>query len=676
MADSEFDLGRYLGKKWGGQVAKVNPDGSALVQLPDGSNQQFDTNAYLRSKGLNTQDVKVQYNRPDQALDENPLGFAEGLNYLMSSDKGRMEGLQNRFGKDNVLPDGEGGALVNDSGVWKKARPGFISNLIANSPEMEGAVAGAGAGASLGATIGSVVPGAGTAVGGAIGGVAGGALGAALAHIVKTEGVEKLNMRSGLDAKEAMSMFGKEAVDNLIWGSVLGVAGAGAKKAFGMFAKDTMAEIGAKLMPGTSAQDWGTVVRSGEDAKAVKANIDEMADYISRSADSVQKGVDPMTKRMTITMGQFMNKAKFLAQENYGNAMNALEDSGATSKANINTLEAVNNLKGSLGKLGVLAKNEEGEFFVHNDPAIAAKNGNILQLFDQGNISTLNKVLKQSESTAGELKFDQVRQLQKGIDSILENTGYYKGGDLAISNGARRTLMAYRQDLAQATTKALNEFNIPVGEAGQTMSAGRFFSEAQGKYSQFREVYDHFALPSKFGGDVSQVRATIDRMLGPKGQALEEAFSKLSQATGQEGTDVLQKLQQLRAGRELSPQYTKTPGVLNTVRETVLGGPRSWANRVSNMTQMRDAWDNQVAARMPVTGPQKTAVESTARFTDWLNNMNPSEKMALVTNPVALRQVWNSVENAPMMHQQAVGQLMQHAAKVVNGPQQGQGQGQ
>jgi hypothetical protein len=663
----------------GSQVQAVNPDGSASLRTQDGQSIQFDPISYAKSSGIDPMKMKVQYNTPDTALNDNPVGFADGIKMALSDPKHQQAQLITKYGQQNVMPNSEGGFLVNDSGTWKKADPGFLSKLASYTPEMTAYGAGEAAGGALGMAVAGP-PGA------FIGSQLGGAGAAALASVVKEKGADVLNLRSEMDAQEAAKIFGHEVVNNLIWGMALkpleygAKALGGAAKAVGgkildTLDKDGMAAMAEKLLPGTSKTDWSTVVRSGADAQAVRSGIQSMSDYADQAANSVVKGPDPMTRGMVSTMKGFMDNAKTAAQKMYGDMWNSLDEAGVT-QAPVNVADSVTKLKSDMMGMGLIDKDAAGNEFFNPTPK-SQDADRILQVFDSKSRNTIKQVYDQiSNVTAkngGNVPFSLAKKLIDGTDDILENSGFYKNGENALSNNVRRSLSAFRESLSSNIADGIKDQAVVKGGAAE--NALQYFKDVNSKYSQYRSIMNDFSMSNKFGGDIRQTTATVERMLGDKGYGLEDNFMKLGSAVGQDGEPVLQKLQQMRAAKNLSEQYTSNTGVLAFARETLTGGPKDWANTLGRMTQTADnfskEWNNSLMSKIPAKGATKALVGARAQMTDFVSKLGPQEKMKLLTNPILLRSMVDAVESTPQLQQSAVGQLMNNAQQAMQ-PKQGQ----
>ncbi len=665
MADQQLDLGTLLKEQFGASLSKVNADGSAQIVVagPDGLNsvQRFDTNKFIKDNGLDPMKVKVQYNSPDEALDDNPIGFLDSVKLSVADPKKRVQDLEGKYGAGNVVQD-QDGLKINDKGVWKKADPGFMAGIMGSLPEMGGGVGGAAIGGALGT---AVFPGPGTAVGALIGG----SIGGALATVVKNEGLEKLNMRTEEDGQAAYDTFGRELVNNLIWGSVLGVGGAAVKiaakgtagvvgRAFNTIAdKSTLAEFGEKFIRGSNAVDWKTVQRTGDDAKAVLAAMGKQVEYGKQSANRVTAGLDPATQETTKIISESMNRFKISAYREYGSALKTLDQAGIP-EVKINIAEASKGFKSDLIKLGLLDKVDG----VHKISTKSADAQRIVQIFDSPSLSALSDTFDQLERVipaGGEMRFKQVQQLNKSIDNILETSGYYNHGEAAISSEARRSLMTLKGKFADAIASGLEGKTIQ--HNGSSMSASQFYKEANGKYSQFREVYDIFAMPSKLGGDVKQISDTVTKMTGEKGFALEAAFGKLATAVGNDAEPILQRLQQLRAAKNLSDAYDASSGLTGVLKNILGGGPRDNLKRVADMTiskeKMARDYEKGLISKLPVSSVTKSVVESTAHALDFVNQLTPDNKMKMISNPVVLRKFYETITNAPQTQQNIYQQL-------------------
>lgn len=698
---STFDLGSFLRDQGGAVVNKVNDDGSAQVILPDGSAKQFNTSQFLQDHGIDPKQTKIQYNDPTTALHENPIGFADGLALAHHSQKGQQIWLQQKYGTDNVMADPAGGFKVNDKGVWKQANPGFLSSLAANSWEVGGAVIGGagglGVGAAIGGGIGSLIaPGPGTVAGMAIGGwmgeLIGGSMGAAAATAVKQQGSDILNLNTQLDTKAAMETFGRETVNNLIWGSLFKGASAGLKAAGGLAAdffkpgtvdKVATAEFAEKAMPGTSRADWGTLIRTPEDAQAVMKNMKLQQGWLQSEANGQSIGeVSPLVKKTEQVVTDFMETAESKAQAKMGQGLKAITEAGHMN-AQTDLTNPLNMFYSKLANLGVLEKTEAGQWMVKASPDTATAE-HLPQIWDKNSLNSLNQILQLVQnpkviSETNQLQFGTARNLQRSLTAIMDNTGAFDNSG-SLSRQTRAALQEFRFGIGEEMGNALKGKTVSI--EGGAKDAATFWKQMNRDYATYRQYADQFGKVSQFGGDTQQISNAVTRMLGPKGAGLETAFSAMADAVGSDAKSTLQELQQLRAGQNLTDIYAdQAPpglikGVKNRIADTVRGGVRRDLGPAANAERLGDktvssaewskAWENGVLSKMASTPAGKTAVEAQAHVVNFLNGLPMNARSALLSNGLALRQLSNAATATAQQQQGMTKQLMQLASQVTN----------
>jgi hypothetical protein len=433
------------------------------------------------------------------------------------------------------------------------------------------------------------------------------------------------------------------------------------------------------MLPGTGRNDWGTVLRSAEDAKGVADNMAEIAQWekIKATDPNVVTPVNPIADKMVSLAKTSLDSAKKAAVDNYGKAMNALEESGAIEGSYVSAQQPAIQFEAQLKSLGLLEKAADGSMRIVTKPS--AQTQEIMQVFDPKSVNQLNKVYTQLKSvlTPGEafkgeiagraerkLSFEDTKKLLSGIDDILESTGFYKGGEAAMSNNARRALTQLRGNLAESMASSLEGKGVLLD--GELYSAKDFFKEqVQGKYHEFRNLYDNFAIPKTLGGTDQRASDTIMKMFGAKGEFLERDFGKMLELAGLKPEQVLPKLQQHRAAINLSDIYTSSKGVGALAKTAFgMGSPRAIAETLSERVAQRTTESLQkVQGIQPVTN---TMLHSVARGATWINSLSTTDRINLITNPELMKQFGTSVLQAPLLHQQKASQLMNQ----VQGPPQ------
>lgn len=713
----EFDLEAFAASS-GARITGQNEDGTVNMSVvgPDGTdvNKVFDAPAFLKSKGVNPTDVSLKVNSPDTAFDENALGFGSAIKFAMGrTPQDKMATLIAEYGADNVAQSSDGQFKVKDKGAWKVADPSFLQNIGAVAPEMAAGMAGTAAGAQIGALIGAplgaaagstlfgvgALPGiaAGVKVGSIVGGLAGGALSAAVAKWGKDEVAEKLNLRTEADGVAALDEVKKEFVHNMIWDTALFGAGkalapvakAGGKiikrAADNFFDKETMAATASKLFPGTLAADWGTVLRSGKDADVVMKDMGRVIDYNKKAvAGTIDDVIDPAAREMNVMAVGAVNEWRDLASKTYNKNMDVLERAGAFNNK-IQAAPLLSKFGEALDDLGLRRVNSSGKLefvptnqFADDSPAKA--------LMDPRALGVLRKVYGQLERAAGwegkaagqrvfdphlqkmvfrskpqgMLNFKEAKQLLDGIDDVLESSGYYKGGDMAIGSNARRMLKETRAGIRKALGESVPEGARVTVEGGKSVSQRELYNSTLQGWHNFRNNYDDFALPSKFGGgDTSAIQATVNRMLGKNGAGLEETFGQLAASVGQEAAPTLVRLKQLRASKNLAAVYAGNSGWGAVAARPVLGGPRDHAARMAWASQKFDA--GATVKQMPISRATVSTMQSLAKGASWLNDIGYENKMKLFTSPDMFRQFVGTVFQAPQAEEQQTQQLIRGA---------------
>lgn len=654
-----FNAEKFVSEELGGQFAGVNEDGSLNVKLvgEDGEEQvkKFNLPQMLKDEGVDTSKVEFKYNSPETALEENALGFkaALKLNFTRTNDD-KLKALQEEFGEGNVEQVDEG-FRVKENGVWKRADTSFFQNFVANSPIMAAGIAGS----VKGAAIGSAIP----VVGTAVGAVVGGALSATIAKASLNEIAEQVGVRSEQDLDEVAKEIGKDFVNNVVWDAALLGAGKALKpvaqyagktvqRAFrATLDKTGIAATAEKLLPGTKQADWSTILRSADDAKAVMSDMDKVIKWETQKASGANKSaIDPATDLMNKWVVKSMTTFKRKAFTQYDDTMKAIDGHGQFAKAKVSVDGTLSNFEKTLTEMGLLRSGDGGLEFLTKSQAANADE--IMTLFDAKSRNTLKQVWQTMSNAAkreGHLPFRDTKKLLDGIDDILEGSGYYKGGELAISNQARRALKGIRHEIRNKMSDSLGDKLLI--RNGKMTSARNLFDDASLKYSQFRQHYDDFAMTSRFGGDASQVAATVNRMFGESGMALEESFGNMARAVGTDGTKVLNRLQQLRAAKNLSPIYSPSQTGLQSVISGTLGysSPRTMAKGMANRSMQ---------INQPPSQAKLVATKAIAQTNEFLKSLPQTDRYKLLSNPEMYRQLVDTMLAAPELADQTEQELL------------------
>ena len=666
---------REQGLRFTGQ----NEDGTINVidsRVKDAQPEVLDVNQLLQSENIDPTKISIKFNSPETATDEDAVGFAIGVKMALAKNKeDQIKTLTNEFGEGNVKAVKDG-FVVKENGIWKKASGGFFDELIdsvaASSPEIAAGAGGFVLGAKGGAALGTLIfPGIGTAIGAAIGGVLGGAVSSTVAKTAKNEIASKMGIRTESDAAEVQAEMGKEFVNAVIWdtallglGKVIKPIAKGsknfAKRAYDkFFDKVTIAETAEKLIPGTSRTDWRTILRSTDDADAVLKDMDNVIKFKRASAEGLVSpgAVDPSTAKSVEIVQSSLRSFKKRAFEDFEKSMNHLESHGVFNKARVNINDVRDGLSKTMKEAGIL--DAAGTPLTRKQ---AQAQGLDITIFDAASRNRMVDIFKSLDNISKRGADVSVRELRRtltGIDNILEKSGFFSGGDLAIANPARRALKAVRNQVRNKISQSLDNIKIPdLKGSGQQVNAADVFNEANKKYHSFRNTFDDFAILDP--RDRKKTIQTVDKMLGKGGFDMERNFGELARSVGRDGENTVRRLQQLRAARNLSDTYA--PGLTGKgtiISEQLLGitSPKVAARIAAKQGARLSSLS--AAKNTPVSQATITGLKATGTAIDFVRNTPMGRRLELLSNPDALRQIINATEQAPKREEEELQRLRQ-----------------
>lgn len=709
-----FDLEQFASETMGASITSKNNDGTVNMRVVDPNTgneveKVFDATQFLKAQGVNPTNVEIKINSPESAFDDNGLGFGSAIKVALGRTKeDKLATLKDEYGAENVA-EVNGELKIKSDGAWKNADPSFLQNIAANAPEIAAGAAGTAIGAKIGAGIGAGVggfigaplfgvgalagAGAGIEIGAVVGGLAGGALSSAIAKWGKDEVAQKLNLRTEADGADALEEVKKEFVHNMIWDTALlgtgkvlkpvaKAAGKGIQRVSDVFFdKEAMAGAAAKLFPGSMADDWAAVLRGGEDAKVIMDDIGKVVNYKKAAINGVAKDtIDPASREMNIRAVNAVKEWHQAAKNNYTKGIEVLEKSGAFNQK-IDAAPLLSKFGGALDDLGLRHIDRDGVLkFVPGNKLPADSPAKALM--DPKALGTMRKVYGILEKAAGwenkaagqrvfdphlnkyvfkarpqgALPWKDAKQLLDGIDDILESSGYYKGGDMAIGSNGRRILKETRNTIREALSEGVSKTKM-VNINGKAVSQNQLYESTMKGWHEFRGAYDDFAMPNRFGNnDTSAVQATVQRMLGPKGAGLEETFGRLARVVGKDAEPTLNRLRQLRAAKNLSEVYSEGTGFSALARHAVMGGPRDHAARLAWAAKKFD--QGSALKSTPISQGTVSTMQALAKGASWLNDIGYENKFKLFTSPDLTRQFLTTVFQAPQVEEQQTQQLL------------------
>lgn len=596
---------------------------------------------------------------PELPAEAKNLSFATKVKLALAEDPAsREEVLKAEYGEKDVMTNPMGELLVKENGKWVKADSSFLAEMTAALPEIGGAIAGRAAGAAMGAAVAGPV-------GAVVGGVLGGGAISALAGVVKDKGAELAGLKTEYDAKQAADAFTKEFAINLAIDGALGTVGyawrglgkpllkvaghsAGTMKAIASGDKPIQAQLLSKLMNGTHEADWATVIRNADNAMAFTKDLNDYHAWerVAAEGAGAVDAVDPLTKKMTRIAVGALRGAKQRASAAYNVAWDGLEESGALTQP-VSITKAGATFRTALADLGILGKDPKtGAFLIKKTPDTES----IMQVFDPKSLGTLNRVLQQVSATGEKITAADAKKVLKGIDDILESSGFYNTGNLEISKNARRVLMELRTNVNDAFVAGLKE---------KSPEAALKYQAAAAKYAKFRSVYDDFA---PVADNPQRLQQTIDKMLGDKGMQLESQFSSLLKNVGIDDSKIITRMQQLRAARNLSGQFSPSSSGIGTIIKGAIGvgNPQAVGKYLAERTIENAAKIAQKAT--PMTSESATQAVAAANAVDFVKKLSPAQKSALLSNAQLMQNFVGTVVSAPGVQRETLKTLFQGPA--------------
>lgn len=184
-----FDVGAFLGDQ-GIKLQGVDEDGQYKVVDKSGQERKLDVRGMLKGMGVDERQVNIEFNTPDNALDESPVGMVDRAKLALGNTKGQIGYLKSKY--EDVKVHEDKGVLVKNKGVWQRVDgagmdpweltkdvvEGAVSFLPSAAAATVGGAKGAATGFAIGAAAGTPAPIVGNFAGGVIGGTIGGIVGA------------------------------------------------------------------------------------------------------------------------------------------------------------------------------------------------------------------------------------------------------------------------------------------------------------------------------------------------------------------------------------------------------------------------------------------------------------------------------------------------------------------
>lgn len=585
----------------------------------------FDPAVYLQQNGVDPSTVDIIMNRPDAPIQKNALNFRDQMDLILArKPEEKLKFMQEKFGEENAqIVDGQL-VVKDDTGLWSKAESGFLASMVKESPTIASGVAG------------SIY---GTAVAGPIGTVVGGAIGAALGRITDVATAEMAGLRTESDMNDAVDEVGKEFIQSMVIGGGLMGLGKVAK-----FAGKTL--IGpAKEALENAAETAATITRRKPDTFRTLFNpkytkqVTALKNKLVK--DVGQDGVDLATKIQVREANKVLQLAKKNSMRQYDNFKELLKRRGlGNTQVNMNeTFKKVGEIKKALydktpgsvresvdsGTLNKMLKMID-EIEIATKPKSAMRLKRLQELVEKTyNPAKRAKYLTQIDKIqntprVNQLSFDKMHKLRQNIDELMENSGYYNLGDNAISSTGRNMFKDLRNTITNSMSDSIK--NTRMAQPWNDMNRA---------YTNFRSVYDDFAISGNKMKDAERAARTINKMMGNKGDFLTDQFKAVSELAGPSASKSYDRISVAAAAKDLTDLYAIPQGgtgqALSNVASFGMTSPRHTTSKLA-FKQISDA--------------SVKAMNGVARSVNFFTNLDPKSKTAILQSPELYRQVFGT----------------------------------
>lgn len=654
MSQQELDLEALVEAQLGvgSRVDSTNPDGTINVVDSTGAKNKLDITGMLKAANVNPSAVKMKFNSPMTAKDENALGFTKQAGMIFAkTPKQQLAYLQREFGPENVAQDGDSFKVKDSDGFWKKADSSWYNEIAASSPVVAASIAGTIKGAAVGTAAGPA--------GSVIGGLLGGAASAALAQYGEQKFAEMAGVRTEQDAMETASEIGRDMANNLIWD--VATLGAGKViKAVNPFNKMKIANTLGGLIQGTKPDDWMVAMRSAEDANVIKKVAE--ADFKALSSGLQQSELRPSTKMMAATFGKSIETAKKVAERNYDKGLKILHDSGVFDYSHMPITSVRNGLIDDLSKAGLMTMDDAG------NPIFKSKNllqSSPVQVVDETAQQRLKNVFnaveniykKQEAGVPGATalkntpELSELLALKRHINEVQKNLGHF----MSPSSVSDRP----GQILSKAASAADRIFNIGADHVTTKVGgvpAGKLFKKMNSEYSNFRTGYDFITKKAKDLdvsnlGNAQDLAKMVSKLDTEGGASILQAYKTMADSIGSTSmNDRLVTLQRLTAGKNLASGYGGA-GMSGAIRTVTGLTPKATGNVVTSSTMAGRGIKDVAKVLSPLV--------PIAKANQFLRKVSKTDRAKMLVNNDLLSQFLQSITDFNMTQQSTEQQLMQ-----------------
>lgn len=654
MDQQELDLEALVEAQLGtgSRVDSSNSDGSVNVIDSTGAKSKLDINGMLKASNIDPNSVKMKYNSPLTAKDENALGFTKQAGMIFAkTPKQQLGYLQREFGEENVVQDGDSFKIKDADGFWKKADSSWYNEIAASSPVIAASIAGTIKGAAVGTAAGPA--------GAVVGGILGGAASAALAQYGEQKFAEMAGVRTEQDAMETASEVGRDMATNIVWD--VATLGAGkVLKAINPFNKMKVANTLGGLIQGTKPDDWMIAMRSAEDASAIR-RVAEL-DYKSLSNGLQQSELRPSTKMMASTFGKSIETAKKVAERNYEKGLKVLHESGVMDYSHMPITSVRNGLIDDLSKAGLMTVDDAGKpifkskSLLQSSPVQVVDETAQMRLKNVWNsVETLYQKQEAGVPGANVLKnkpeLGELLTLKRHINEVQKNLGHFMSASSVSDKPG--------QILSKASSAADRIFNIGANHITTKVGgrpAGEVFKEMNSKYSNFRTGYDFITKKAKDLdvsnlGNAQDLAKMVSKLDSEGGANILQAYKTMADSINSTSmNDRLVTLQRLNAGKNLASGYGGA-GVTGAVRTMAGLTPKATGNVMTAGTMAGRGVKDMARALSPLV--------PIAKGNEFLRKLSKTDRAKMLVNNDMLSSFLQTITDFQPIQQQTEQELMQ-----------------
>lgn len=655
MDQQELDLEALVEAQLGAgsRVDSSNPDGSINVIDSTGAKNRLDVNGMLKASNIDPNSVKMKYNSPITAKDENALSFTKQAGMIFAkTPKQQLGYLQREFGEENVAQDGDSFKIKDSDGFWKKADSSWYNEIAASSPLVAASIAGTIKGAAVGMAAGPA--------GSVVGGILGGAASAALAQYGEQKFAEMAGVRTEQDAMETASEVGRDMANNMIWD--VATLGAGkVLKAINPFNRMKLANVLGGAIQGTKPDDWMVVTKSAEDAMAARKWAE--LNYKQLVSGDMQSELLPATKAMAATFGKSIQTAQKVAERNYEYGLKQLEGAGVLDYSHMPIDSVRNGLIDDLSKAGLMSVDNVGNPVFKSKVQLASSATDVVDETAQQRLKQVFTVVddiykKQVKGVPGATSLPNKPELQdlltlkRHIGAVSKNLGHF-ANPASVSDSPKRIL-------SKATAAADRIFNIGANHVTTKIGgrpAGEVFKEMNSKYSDFRTGYDFIAAKAKkldiedLGNtkDLAKMVSTLD---SENGAHVLQAYKTMADSIG--SNDMYKRLislRQMKAGAAIASGYG---GAGNSgAIKTIMGiAPKTVGGIVT------DASESIHKTRKLIPPQVLSPLIPIAKGNEFLRKLSKTDRAKMLVNNDMLSSFLQTITDFQPMQQQAEQELM------------------